>query len=196
MRREEDESALAQQLEVGLRDLDAMKERKAELEERLREMEIALAKKSAEKEISEQVALRAQQLEERAHRNLERVEDRLDRAMLMHQDGAKSLALLNSAAAAAMLAFAQALAATKWLLPLKPFVVGSLVCFLAGALIASSMSIPLARVMVSMMERASGVKTSISSRRAEFMVTWIPRASTFAFFAGASGMVAALWLRL
>jgi hypothetical protein len=95
-----------------------------------------------------------------------------------------------------MLAFAQAVAATPSLIPLKPFVVGSLVCFLAGALVASSMSVPLARVMVAMMERASGVKTSTSSRRAEFIVTWIPRASTIAFFAGASGMVAALWMRL
>lgn len=105
-------------------------------------------------------------------------------------EGGKALALLNSAGAAAMLAFTQALLAKDGtqFRDCKPFLVIALVRFLAGALLASMVAVPIAHRIIG---HALGQRSTGFGTASRYLL-----ASILAFTAGAVGAVLAIALRL
>lgn len=188
-------ASLNQKLSEGLAELATAEARKKDLERELSNNESELIRATSAAEISKLNWEQAERKAAQATRELERLEDRIEKQLLLIHEGSKSLALLNSAAAAAMLALSQALVAGRAFQPMKPFIIGALASFLIGALAASTVAQPLIGVMVRTI-RPSATTVIGKAVWASLLVTWLPRVAVLTFAGGATTVLAGLWCRM
>lgn len=174
---------------------EKIKQRLRAIKQKKRETEDALHQAELNAQMSQLRLERADWELERADKRIEQMSARSAHLVTFAFDGSKSLGLLNSASAAAMLAFTQSLVTNGSFPAIKAFVMSSLVLFLLGAFFASVVGLPSVRVLVSLTTgeaRENGWRTRVSTA----MFTWLPRFSALAFFSGAAVLTTGLWMRL
>lgn len=173
---------------------EKIQERLNDTKRRLRESEKALNQAELNAEVSKLRSERAEVDLARAEKRVEQIATRSAHLVTFAFDGSKSLGLLNSAAAAAMLALTQSLVANGNFPAIKAFVLSSLMLFLVGAFFASVVGLPSIRVLVSL--TSDVLLNDWRTRVSTAMFTWLPRLSALAFFSGATVLAAGLWMKL